>query len=149
MDLPKVFVDTSFWIAYFNSLESNHEKAKKWLKRLKYNPAILITSDFIVVETLNYFINCKKLNLFRRKEIAKKFYDSWFQRYSPLRELVRINNEIWDESARIYFLYKDKEFSFTDCTSFILMEKIGTRLAAHFDQHFNQASMINVIDHWQ
>lgn len=58
------------------------------------------------------------LSLKHRKDLAKEFYVSWFKFKSPYREFIRVDNEIWNASAEIYFKYMDKEFSFTDCTFF-------------------------------
>ena len=44
------------------------------------------------------------------------------------------------EKARgLFFRYRDKEFSFTDCTSFILMRELKVREALTTDRHFHQA----------
>ncbi len=46
----------------------------------------------------------------------------------------------WIEAAWVLFKrYGDKDFSFTDCTSFVLMRKLGLREAPAFDGHFTQA----------
>jgi uncharacterized protein len=46
-----------------------------------------------------------------------------------------------DERLAGWALFKkhsDKELSFTDCTSFALMKKLGLRQAFSFDDHFIQ-----------
>jgi len=146
---PKVFVDTSFWVASFNSQDENHFAAQQWLKQLKKNPVILVTSDYIIVETLNFLVSSSKmttsgLNLSYRKTLAEGFYNSWFKHCSPYRELIRVDIDIWEKATQMYFQYRDKEFSFTDCTSFSIMEKLGIFQAATFDHHFSQAGKIIV-----
>ena len=37
-----------------------------------------------------------------------------------------------------YIFVDDKTFSFTDCTSFALMERIGVTEVFAFDEHFKQ-----------
>ena len=39
----------------------------------------------------------------------------------------------------MFFRYRDKDFSFTDCTSFILMRELKLREALTTDHHFVQA----------
>ncbi len=39
---------------------------------------------------------------------------------------------------QIFRTYNDKEWSFTDCTSSVVMEKLGLTHAFAFDQHFRQ-----------
>ena len=43
--------------------------------------------------------------------------------------------DIWSLFKR----FADKEFSFTDCTSFVLMRRLGLHEALAFDGHFTQA----------
>jgi predicted nucleic acid-binding protein len=44
-----------------------------------------------------------------------------------------------DEAICRYFsLVSDKDFSFTDCTSFVLMKKLRIEKAFAFDDHFVQ-----------
>jgi predicted nucleic acid-binding protein len=39
----------------------------------------------------------------------------------------------------LFFRWKDKRFSFTDCTSFTIMRELGLRRALTPDRHFRQA----------
>lgn len=44
------------------------------------------------------------------------------------------------EKARAWFFrYRDKDFSFTDCTSFVVMKERRLRSALTCDRHFRQA----------
>ena len=45
-----------------------------------------------------------------------------------------IENKAWD----IFKQYKDKDFSFTDCTSFIVIESLKINHVFVFDIHFKQ-----------
>ena len=66
---------------------------------------------------------------------------------------LNIGNELWsEEQAQIIWLsrqdqlvawelfkrYSDKQFSFTDCTSFVVMERFGLTYAFAFDDDFAQ-----------
>jgi len=144
---PKVFVDTSFWIASLNSEDKNHSVAKHWLKQIKDNPVILVTSNYVIVETLTLLICSSafsRRDLQQRKALARKFYNSWFRMPLLLRELIYVDKDIWEKSSELFFKYTDKDFSFTDCTSFCLMDKLGIFQAATFDHHFSQAGKVIV-----
>jgi predicted nucleic acid-binding protein len=39
---------------------------------------------------------------------------------------------------------RDKEYSLTDCVSFVLMEKFGITEALAFDAHFTQAGFVRL-----
>ena len=42
----------------------------------------------------------------------------------------------------IFERYDDKDFSFTDCVSFVVMQENGIKEAFAFDEHFNQMGFI-------
>jgi uncharacterized protein len=44
-----------------------------------------------------------------------------------------------DKARGLFFRYRDKDFSFTDCTSFILTRDLKLREALTTDHHFGQA----------
>ena len=44
----------------------------------------------------------------------------------------------WERGWKIFDKYDDKDFSFTDCTSFALMERLKVKSAFAFDVHFRQ-----------
>lgn len=52
--------------------------------------------------------------------------------------IVHINQDILDKAWGIFEKYSDKDFSFTDCTSFAGMEMLGINEAFSFDRHFEQ-----------
>ena len=45
-----------------------------------------------------------------------------------------------DKARGLFFRYRDKEFSFTDCTSFVVMRELKLREALTTDHHFAQIS---------
>jgi uncharacterized protein len=44
-----------------------------------------------------------------------------------------------DKARNLFFRYHDKDFSFTDCTSFVVMRDLKLREALTTDHHFAQA----------
>jgi hypothetical protein len=58
---------------------------------------------------------------------------------SPRVKLIRLDVDLWNEAWRLFKLYDDKDFSFTDCASFAVMRHARLRDAFTFDHHFEQA----------
>ena len=73
---------------------------------------------------------------------------------------VEIGQKLWNESIAnlihvtpndekkawaIFVKYSDKTFSFTDCTSFALMERVGITEVFAFDDHFTQYGVFIVL----
>jgi len=58
---------------------------------------------------------------------------------SRLVRVLYVGEEVFLESLDIFERSKDNEWSFTDCTSFILMERTGLSQVFAFDPRFEQA----------
>ena len=50
-----------------------------------------------------------------------------------------IDRDRAERARAIFFRYRDKDFSFTDCTSFAIMRELRLRAALTTDRHFRQA----------
>jgi predicted nucleic acid-binding protein len=50
----------------------------------------------------------------------------------------RVSPEDEDTAAGIIYAQVDKRYSFTDATSFAVMQRLRLRAALHFDRHFTQ-----------
>lgn len=48
-------------------------------------------------------------------------------------------------AAELFRTYADKDWSFTDCTSKVVMESLGITTAFSFDRHFRQFGNITVV----
>ncbi len=46
---------------------------------------------------------------------------------------------------RVFRRFSDKEWSFTDCTSKVVMSKLGISQAFAFDHHFRQVEGVEVV----
>ena len=125
MDL--IFVDTSAWCAYFDESEVNHSVAVSLMDDV---PFPLITSNYVIDETLTL------INIRAGHSQAVTIGERLFAGY-PAR-LIRITEKDEKDAFKLFARYSDKKFSFTDCTSFVVMQKFGITQAFTFDKHFRQ-----------
>ena len=61
--------------------------------------------------------------------------------------LIRIEYVSAERIERAWALFKRfaaQDFSFTDCTSFVIMRELGLREALAFDGHFPQAGFVEI-----
>jgi len=49
------------------------------------------------------------------------------------------------DAWHVFERYLDKDWSFTDCTSKVVMERLGITTAFAFDQHFRQFGTVTVV----
>jgi predicted nucleic acid-binding protein len=59
--------------------------------------------------------------------------------------LMRASDEDFAAALRVYEQFADKEWSFTDCTSYVLIQRLKLQTAFAFDQHFRQFGTVAVL----
>jgi predicted nucleic acid-binding protein len=123
-----VFIDTSGFIALWNPDDRNHQKALGYLDQVRESRRRLLTTNFIFAEVYAFFCRNHRLAVELGEQILT----------NPLFEYVRITAADEARAWEIAKQYTDKDFSFTDCTSFVVMERLGLREVFAFDEHFRQ-----------
>ncbi|MEW5746584.1 MAG: PIN domain-containing protein [Nitrospirota bacterium] len=123
-----IFVDTSAFIALRVSDDACHKRAAAFLKTIKEQRLRLHTTNFILDEVYTYFCRSHKVAM----EMAELI------RSNPLITLHRVDAEEEERAWEILKNFSDKEFSYTDATSFIVMESLTIDTAFAFDEHFKQ-----------
>ena len=127
MPRDRIFVDTSAWYAIIDKNDQDHAAAVNKIQLLGHP---LVTSNYILDEILTLL----KTRL--GSAIAIPFGQRlWDQEVSAL---LRITEEDEERAWGIFRQYADKGFSFTDCTSFALMERLDINTVFAFDDHFAQ-----------
>ncbi len=61
---------------------------------------------------------------------------------------MRVEKVSWEDfshALQIYENFADKAWSFTDCMSYVLIERLKIRTAFSFDQHFHQFGTVTVL----
>ena len=129
-----MFTDTRAWYAYIDKSDTNHADAVELVKNLN-RP--LITSNYIFDETLTLV----KLRMGYNVAISLG-QKLWSQ---EVASLVRVTEEDESRAWEIFVQYEDKGFSFTDCTSFAIIERLKIDTAFAFDDHFIQYGKFIVI----
>ncbi len=132
--MEKVFIDTSAFYAIATPADSFYKPAKDYLElindELDTYETILITTDYIVCETLNL------LNMRQGNKKAIQFLES--MENSPHFNIENLLNSLKEEAKKIFKKNQDEDYSFTDCTSFAFMKEKGIKKAFAFDDHFKQ-----------
>ncbi len=126
----RLFIDTGAFIALTDADDKYHLDAKKFYTELKNDGGKFLTTNFVICETINY------LRARISHNIAVSFRENIYK--SSVIEIIHITSAIEDEAFRIFKQYNDKDFSFTDCTSFSVMKNRRLNKAFAFDKHFEQ-----------
>jgi predicted nucleic acid-binding protein len=56
----------------------------------------------------------------------------------PSTRIIESTHDIWDRGITLYSQRSDKQWSLTDCISFVVMEERGVTDALTADHHFEQ-----------
>lgn len=132
--MRSVFTDTSAFMALFYEEDQNHGKAKEYLDRLRKNTFSLVTTDYIFDETVTGIMSSAG----QRAAVAA----GDFILNSGMIKVVWLDESIKARAWNYFKKYDDKNYSFTDCTSFILMKEMNITGYFAFDDHFKQAGFV-------
>jgi predicted nucleic acid-binding protein len=123
----QVFADTFFFLALLNGGDPMHELA---LAKLRSQPSIL-TTEFILLEMGNA---CA-----RADDHADFLTLVEGMRDSARVTIVPLDSNLFDRGLRLMASRPDKNWSLTDCISFVVMKERSLSDALTADRHFEQA----------
>ena len=129
-----IFVDTGAWFAAFVPNDADHSAADAWLET---NTDLLVTTDYVIDELLTLM---KMRGEFQRalRVGAALFTEEIAQVVWVLPEDIA---HAWETFRR----YHDKGWSFTDCVSRVVMQRLGIQQAFAFDAHFRQFGTVTIL----
>jgi len=126
----KIFVDTSAWLALNDKNDQCHNKAVAKISLIIKQRIELITSEYIFDESIT-------LIRYRISHSAAVIFGESLLR-SNIARVVDVIDEDRFKAWEMFKKYRDKELSFTDCTSFVIMKNLRLQKTLTFDDHFKQ-----------
>lgn len=129
-----IFVDTGAWYASLVPTDPDHVTAVQWLAT---NHSPLLTTDYVIDETLTL------LRARGEKKRALLLGTRFF--HHDLAEIHKITATDLVLAWETFEQFDDKGWSFTDCTSKVVMEQLGIKVAFAFDHHFQQFGTVQVV----
>jgi len=132
-----VFVDTWAWLALSNRKDMHHELAVKGYKEIKEKRYGIVTSDYVLDEVITA--------LFRNVifSSAVQFVGSLFAAIKINQiELEMITEARFKSAWSLRKKYQDKpDISFTDLTSFVIMQELVINKVFIGDVHFEKVNL--------
>jgi len=135
----KLFIDAGAFIAYHNKDDKHHKTARKKFKEIAEEKKFskLITSDYIIDEAIT---TCRVRT--KRHDIAVKLGDAILN--SESIHILKIEDPIFSTAWKFFKKYDDKDLSFTDCTTIILMQLFNINAIYSFDGHFDGFGFLRI-----
>ena len=126
--MKRTFADSFYFLALFNSGDAAHDRAVAEARTLTGK---LLTTDWVLTEVADALSD--PVN---RAACGQMIDDL---RQSSRVEIVPASRSLFDGAWALFRKRPDKDWSLTDCTSFVVMEEHNIGDALTGDHHFEQA----------
>ena len=137
MAASEVFVDTSALYAFVDRKDSHHTRARDVVLKLVKAGRRLVVSDYVIAETINL------ANARSGTTVATRVLDLIDQ--SAGIRVEWIDPTRFDRTKTFFRKHADHAYSFTDCTSFVLMRELRLNDALTTDGHFPEAGFNSLL----
>jgi predicted nucleic acid-binding protein len=129
------FADTFYFLALVNSSDPAHGRTVAFTSG---NVVRLVTTDWVLTELADGLARSRR----GRSEFLSTLADLQADGDATI---VRCDAKLMDEGVQLYAQRADKEWSLTDCISFVVMQQEGIIAALTGDKHFEQAGFIALL----
>lgn len=125
----RTFVDSSGWYALIDRRDPAHARAADLCRTLIRDGRRLLTTDYVIDES------CTLARARAGSQAAGRLLDVLDQ--TAALDVEWIGRERFDLAKLLFRKQLDQGFSFTDCTSFVVMEEMEIADALTSDGHFS------------
>ena len=123
-----VFADTSFYVAALSPRDVHHPRAEAFGRGFRGRVA---TTEYVLVEAATFFCAAPQRSTFLGLLQALQ--------NDPEVAIVPSSSDLWRRGVALFAARPDKDWSLTDCISFVVMQEHGIADALTADHHFEQA----------
>jgi hypothetical protein len=129
-----VFADAFYFVARLNRRDQHHERVIAFSRNFR---ARLVTTDWVLMEVADALAKSECRS--RVREFVLHL------RQSSGSEVVPASRESLEKALEMYHEHGDKEWTLTDCVSFVVMRERELTEALTQDHHFGQAGFIALL----
>jgi predicted nucleic acid-binding protein len=126
--MKPVFADTGSFLALINPRDQYHLSAADLNSRLSVP---LVTTAWVLLEFANAISASRARAQFERVLVRLRSESD--------AKIIVAEPDLFDRGCQLYMARPDKEWSLTDCISFVVMEREGLSDVLTADRHFEQA----------
>ena len=135
-------MDASGWIALKITTDRFHSVVATVYRQLQDAKEKLVTTNLCVVEA------AKRIQRKLGHHAAAAFLEDIlaFDK-ARLISYIRADEELERQAVEFFKRHADKEWDIVDCTSFVVMRRLGITKALSVDEHFAQAGFQVLVEH--
>ncbi|HWD20210.1 MAG TPA: PIN domain-containing protein [Verrucomicrobiae bacterium] len=140
MDLDsELFLDAAYLIALAQPQDSHHQKALMLAANVRSKRAAIVTNRAVLLEAGS------ALSRTRFRAAAVQLINSLENARSV--KVLPLTEELARAGWALFCARLDKQWSWTDCISFVTMREFHIRQALTTDEHFEQAGFVALLRH--
>lgn len=130
--MTRVFADTFYFLALLNKRDEAHAKAVDLSSRIEK----LVTTEWVLTELADGLASSRSRTIFveTRNELLA----------DADTQIVPFEKQLYEDGISLFHNRPDKEWSLTDCISFVTMKRESIVNALTGDHHFEQAGFISL-----
>lgn len=132
--MKTVFADSFFYFAMLSRTDNCHVRAVDFSRTF---PGRVVTTQWILTEVADGLASRSKRHGFGALREQMKDDKNVL--------IVPASTELFERGCALYQTRPDKEWSLTDCISFVVMQEHGVTEALTGDHHFEQAGFIALL----
>jgi predicted nucleic acid-binding protein len=132
--MKAIFGDTYYFLAVGNERDEGHQRAVQYAASYK---GPIITTEWVLTEVADALASPAQREQFLN--LLELIYDdsNW--------KVVAASHELFDRGISLFSQRPDKEWSLTDCISFVVMKEHGLTETLTADHHFEQAGFVRLL----
>ena len=131
--MTPVFADTFYFIALFNPNDVAHPRAAEYAGLVDR----IVTTEWVLLELADGLSDTHNRHLF--SVIRSGLYAN------PLAEVIPLATALHERAIDFYVQHADKDWSLTDCVSFLVMRDRELSEALTGDRHFERAGFVALL----
>lgn len=122
----RVCVDSNYFIAYFNLSDGQHQRALEIGRKIGTDRIRIVISNYIFLEVVTVLSQ-------RAGKKTARFAGTYLIE-SPSIEIVHIDPQLHNESWHLFQNVEQKNISFVDCSTALLIEHENIQSLLTFDE---------------
>lgn len=134
--MRKFFVDSSYIYALLSERDEFHRQAAELAA------SFLPTDKFILTDTV-LFETCSLLSKVRARNRITRFIDEISS--DAQHQIIHTTIDLRNASYHLFKTHQDKEWSWVDCLSFLVMQREKLKWALTSDRHFEEAGFVALL----
>ena len=135
--MEEIFVDAGPFHALNTPYDQYYDRAQTVIQAIGKHKSRLITTDYVIDEALTMLITARKAGYHFALNLLKFLSEK--DKNGSIVHTEFISRDRFRQSIEVFRRYnRDKAWSFTDCTSFVVMKELKIKTVFTFDDHFGQ-----------